>query len=44
MPRKTTKALVRTVEPDRLYNSAAVAKQINRVILDGKKQHAERLV
>jgi hypothetical protein len=44
MPRKVTKSLVRTVKPDRLYNSTAVAKLINRVMLDGKKQLAERLV
>ena len=44
MPRKTTKSLVRDVEPDRLYNSKQITKVINRVILDGKKQLAERLV
>ena len=44
MPRKVTKSLVRPVQPDRLYNSTAVAKLINRVMLDGKKQLAERLV
>jgi small subunit ribosomal protein S7 len=44
MPRKTTKALVRAVQPDRLYKSTAVAKVINRVMLDGKKELAERLV
>ena len=44
MPRKTTKSLVREVPADRLYNSNAVAKLINRVMLDGKKQLAERLV
>jgi small subunit ribosomal protein S7 len=44
MPRKVTKSLVRTVKPDRLYNSTAVAKFINRVMQDGKKQLAERLV
>jgi small subunit ribosomal protein S7 len=44
MPRKVTKSLVRQVKPDRLYNSTAVAKLINRVMLDGKKQMAERLV
>lgn len=44
MPRKTTKSLVREVEPDRLYNSKQVAKLINRVMLDGKKQMAERHV
>jgi small subunit ribosomal protein S7 len=44
MPRKVTKSLVRPVKPDRLYNSTAVAKLINRVMLDGKKQMAEQLV
>jgi small subunit ribosomal protein S7 len=44
MPRKTTKSLVRAAEPDRLYNSTAVSKLINRVMQDGKKQLAERLV
>jgi small subunit ribosomal protein S7 len=44
MPRKVTKSLVRPAKPDRLYNSTAVAKLINRVMLDGKKQLSERLV
>lgn len=44
MPRKTTKSLVREVEPDRLYDSKPVAKLINRVMLNGKKQLAERMV
>jgi small subunit ribosomal protein S7 len=44
MPRKVTKSLVRDVEPDRIYNSRQVTKLINRVMLDGKKQLAERLV
>lgn len=44
MPRKVTKSLVREVQPDRLYNSVQVAKLINRVMLNGKKQLAERLV
>jgi len=44
MPRKVTKALVRDIEPDRLYNSVMVQKLINRVMLNGKKQVAERLV
>jgi len=44
MPRKVTKSLVREVEPDRIYNSTMVAKLINRVMLNGKKQLAERLV
>lgn len=44
MPRKTTKSLVREVAADRIYNSTQIAKLINRVMLDGKKQLAERLV
>ncbi len=44
MPRKVTKSLVRDVKPDRVYNSVAVSKLINRIMLDGKKQLAERLV
>ena len=44
MPRKVTKSLVREVAPDRLYKSTHVQKLINRVMHDGKKQTAERLV
>jgi len=44
MPRKVTKSLVRDIQPDRIYNSVAVQRLINRVMLDGKKQIAERLV
>lgn len=44
MPRHKTKSLVREVQPDRLYNSVQVQKVINRVMLNGKKQIAERLV
>ena len=44
MPRHKTKALVRDVAPDRLYNSVHVARVTNRVMRDGKKQVAERLV
>lgn len=44
MPRKVTKSLVRDIQPDRLYNSVMVQKVINRVMRDGKKQMAERLV
>lgn len=44
MPRKKTKSLVRDIQPDRLYNSVPVQRLINRVMLDGKKQVAERLV
>jgi len=44
MPRKKTKSLVRHIVPDRLYDSVPVQRLINRVMLDGKKQLAERLV
>jgi len=44
MPRKVTKSLVRVIPADRLYNSVMVQRLINRVMLDGKKQLAERLV
>jgi small subunit ribosomal protein S7 len=44
MPRKVTKALVREVKPDRVYNNQSVTRVINRVMLDGKKQIAEKLV
>lgn len=44
MPRKKTKALVRDIQPDRLYGSVPVQRLINRVMLHGKKQIAEKLV
>jgi len=44
VPRHKTKSLVRDIQPDRLYNSVPVQRLINRVMLDGKKQLAERLV
>jgi small subunit ribosomal protein S7 len=44
MPRKKTKALVREAAPDRLYGNQQVTRIINRVMRDGKKQLAERLV
>ena len=44
MPRKVTKALVRDIKGDRLYDSVPVQRVINRVMRDGKKQLAERLV
>lgn len=44
MPRKVTKALVREAAPDRIYNNQQVTRVINRVMRDGKKQVAERLV
>lgn len=44
MPRKVTKALVRDIQPDRQFNSVMVQKVINRIMLNGKKQLAERIV
>jgi small subunit ribosomal protein S7 len=44
MPRKVTKTLVRNIPGDRIYNSVQVQRLINRVMLNGKKQLAERLV
>lgn len=44
MPRKKTKSLIRDIKPDRQYNSVQVQRLINRVMLNGKKQLAERLV
>lgn len=44
MPRKKTKSLVRELPPDRLYGSVTVQRLINKVMLDGKKQTAEKLV
>lgn len=44
MPRKVTKSLVRPIQPDRVYNSVQVQRLINRVMLNGKKQTAEKLV
>lgn len=44
MPRKVTKSLVREAVPDRKYGNQQVTRVINRVMQDGKKQTAERLV
>lgn len=44
MPRKKTASLIRDIKPDRMYNSVLVQRTINRVMLNGKKQLAERLV
>lgn len=44
MPRKKTKSLQRKVMPDRKYNSVLVQRLINKTMLDGKKQVAERAV
>ncbi len=44
MPRKKTKSLICDIQPDRVYQSVPVQRLINRVMQDGKKQIAERLV
>ena len=44
MPRKNTKSLIRDIPPDRVYNSVLVQRLINKVMLNGKKQLAERVV
>ncbi len=44
MPRKVTKSLKRKIAPDRVYKNVLVSKTINKVMQDGKKQIAERLV
>jgi small subunit ribosomal protein S7 len=44
MPRKVTKALQRQLPPDRKYQSILVTRLINKSMLDGKKQIAERQV
>lgn len=44
MPRKKTKSLIRDIQPDRQYNNVLVQRLINRVMLNGKKQLAEKLV
>ncbi len=44
MPRKKTKSLQRVIEPDRKYNSVLVQKLINKTMLAGKKQIAEKTI
>ena len=44
MPRHKTKALVRDIQPDRQYGNVHLQRVINRVMRDGKKQLAEKLV
>ena len=44
MPRKVTKSLIREAALDRKYGNQQVTRVINRVMQDGKKQTAERLV
>ncbi len=44
MPRKVTKKLQRTLQPDRKYQSVMVQRLINKSMVDGKKLTAERAV
>lgn len=44
MPRKKTKSFKRLVEPDIKYQNVMVSKLVNKVMRDGKKRLAERLV
>ena len=43
MPRRT-KVVRREVQPDAVYNNRLVTQLINKVLLDGKKSVAERIV
>jgi small subunit ribosomal protein S7 len=43
MPRRAT-AVRREVQPDAVYNNRLVTQLINKVLLDGKKSTAERIV
>ena len=43
MPRRAA-AQVRQIEPDPVHSSRLVQQVINKVMLDGKKSHAERIV
>ena len=44
MPRKTTKSLKRSVDADLRYQSVLVSKMTNKIMRDGKKRTAERLL
>lgn len=44
MPRKTNVKLQRKINPDRKYQSVLVQRLINKTILDGKKNLAEKMV
>ncbi|MEX0668234.1 MAG: 30S ribosomal protein S7 [Candidatus Saccharimonadales bacterium] len=44
MPRKKTKSLQRKINPDRKYNSVLVQRFINKIMKDGKKLKAEKIV
>ncbi|MCF2621372.1 30S ribosomal protein S7 [Collinsella tanakaei] len=44
MPRRKTKNLHREIQPDSVYNNRLVTQLINKILLDGKKATAERIV
>lgn len=44
MPRKKTRSLQREIKPDRKYDSVLVQRFINKIMADGKKLKAERIV
>ena len=44
MPRRASKTHRREVMPDAVYNNRLVTQLINKVLLDGKKSVAERIV
>lgn len=44
MPRRASKTHRREVTPDAVYNNRLVTQLINKVLLDGKKSVAERIV
>ena len=44
MPRKKRGSLERKIQPDPIYNDVLVSKLINRIMWDGKKTIAEKIV
>ena len=44
MPRRKGRAIKRVIQPDPNYGDVLVAKLINKVMLDGKKSTAEKIV
>ena len=44
MPRKKRGSLERQIQPDPIYNDVLVSKLINRIMWDGKKTIAEKIV
>jgi small subunit ribosomal protein S7 len=44
MPRKKRGSLERQIQPDPIYNDVLISKLINRIMRDGKKTIAEKIV